>query len=137
MNFPSQIFSNDLNQCYRAAVLKESDLWLFLFHIDVATYCYYKKVRRTILTAIVSYLLNENYAQQPLEVISHVFLIILERQCADQLSEGKYWLPSDLIRDLSKTVPSTNGASKGDFATLDLLPKCEYAHYSFFYNLGS
>ena len=49
----------------------------------------------------------------------------------------RYWLPSDLIRDLSKNVPTTNGASDGDFATLDLLPKCEYAYYSFFDNVGS
>ena len=48
MNFPSQIY-------YRAAILKKN-LCLLLFYVAVATYCYYKKVRRTMRTEIVSYL---------------------------------------------------------------------------------
>ena len=59
MNFPSQIFFNDINHGYRAAILKKSSLWLFPFYMAVSTYCYYKKVRRTISTATVSYLLKE------------------------------------------------------------------------------
>ena len=31
MNFPSQIFFNDINHGYRAAILKKSSLWLLLF----------------------------------------------------------------------------------------------------------
>ena len=58
MNFPSQIFFNDINHGYRAAILKKSSLWLFPFYMAVATYCYYKKVCRTMRTAIVSYLLK-------------------------------------------------------------------------------
>ena len=49
----------------------------------------------------------------------------MERQCVDQLPGGKYWLPSDLIRDSSENVPTTNKASESDFAILDLLLKTE------------
>ena len=59
--------------------------------------------------------------QQALEEIFHGFVIILERQCVDQLSGGKKWLPSDLIRDSSKNVPTTNKPSESDFALLDIL----------------
>ena len=44
MNFPSQIF------------------FLIPFYMAVASYCYYEKVRRTIGTAIVSYLLKYFYS---------------------------------------------------------------------------
>ena len=60
MNFPSQTFCNDINHGYRAAILKKSSLWLLPFYMAVATYSYYKKVRRTMRTAIVSYLLKCN-----------------------------------------------------------------------------
>ena len=42
MNFPSKIFSNDINHCYRAAILKKNSLWLLPFYMAVATYCYYE-----------------------------------------------------------------------------------------------
>ena len=58
MNLPSQIFFNNSNLGNRAATLKENTLWLLPFYMAVATYCYYKKVRRTMRTAIVSHLLN-------------------------------------------------------------------------------
>ena len=35
--------------------------------------------------------------QQALEVILHAILIIIERQCVDQLPGGKYWHASELI----------------------------------------
>ena len=44
MNFPSQIF------------------FKILFYVAVASYCYYEKVRRTMRTAIVSYLLKYFYS---------------------------------------------------------------------------
>ena len=56
MNF--QIFFNDINHGYRGAILKKSSLWLLLSYIAVATYCYCEKVRRTMRTAIVLYLLK-------------------------------------------------------------------------------
>ena len=58
MNIPSHIFFNDMNHCYRAAISKKSSSWLLPFYMAVATYCYYEKVRRTMRTATVSYLLK-------------------------------------------------------------------------------
>ena len=62
MNFPSKIFSNDINHCYRAAILKKSSLWLLPFCMAVATYCYYEncaercamQLYRTFLTFFIS-----------------------------------------------------------------------------------
>ena len=59
MNFPSQIFFNDINHDYRAALLKKNSFWLLPFYMVVASYFYYEKVRRTSHTAIVSKLENE------------------------------------------------------------------------------
>lgn len=58
--------------------------------------------------------------QRVIEAMFHAFLIILERQCLDQLTDGKYWLPTYLIKDLSKNVPATNKTSKSDFVILYL-----------------
>ena len=46
--------------------------------------------------------------QQAVEVIFHAFLIILEHQCAIQLSGGKYWNQSTTIREAASFVPTTN-----------------------------
>ena len=59
MNFPSQIFFNDFNHGYRAAVLKKSFLWVLLPYMVVATYCYYEKACRKMHTAIVLYFLKK------------------------------------------------------------------------------
>ena len=37
------------------------------------------------------------------------------------ITAGKYWLPSDSIRDSSENVLTTNKASENGFAILDLL----------------
>ena len=58
MNFPSQIFFNDINHGYRATILKKNSLWVLPFYMVVAAYFYYEKVRRTMRTAIVSNLFN-------------------------------------------------------------------------------
>ena len=58
MNVPSQMFFNDINHDYRAAIVKKSYLWLLAFYMALATYFYYEKVRRTMRTASASYLLN-------------------------------------------------------------------------------
>ena len=58
MNFPSQIFFNDINHGYKAAILKKNSLWLLPFYMVVATYFYYENVRRTMRTAIVLNLLK-------------------------------------------------------------------------------
>ena len=56
MNYHSQIFFNDINDGYRAAILKKNSLRQLPFNMAMATYCYYEKLRRTMGTAIVSYL---------------------------------------------------------------------------------
>ena len=43
MNFPAQIFFSDINNGYRAALLKKNSLWLLPFFMVVATYFYYKR----------------------------------------------------------------------------------------------
>ena len=58
MNFPSQMFFNNINHGYRAAMLKKNPLWLLPFYVAVATSCYYETVRRTIPTTIISYILK-------------------------------------------------------------------------------
>ena len=57
MNFPSQIFFNDINHGYRAAILKRNYLWLLPFFMVVATYFYHERCK-TIRTATVSNLLK-------------------------------------------------------------------------------
>ena len=69
MNFPIQIFFNDIDHGYRAAILKKNSLWLLPFYMVVATCFYYGKVRKTMRTAIVSNLKN-----MVLKIISQVFL---------------------------------------------------------------
>ena len=46
---------NDINHGYKAALLKKNSLRLLSFYM--ASYCYYEKALRTMITAIVSYLL--------------------------------------------------------------------------------
>ena len=58
MKFPSKIFFIDINHGYRTTVLKKRFFWLLPFYMAVGTYCHYEKVRRTMRTAIVSYVLN-------------------------------------------------------------------------------
>ena len=58
MNFSSQMFFNDINYGYRAAILKKSSLWLLPSYMAVATYYSYEKVRRKTRTGIVSHLLK-------------------------------------------------------------------------------
>ena len=58
MNSPSQIFFNDINHGYRAAILKKNSLWLLPPYVAEAAYCCYEKVRRAMRTAIASYLLK-------------------------------------------------------------------------------
>ena len=50
MNFPSQIFFNDINHGYRAAILNKNSLWLLPFYMLMVTCFYYEKVRRTMHT---------------------------------------------------------------------------------------
>ena len=45
--------------------------------------------------------------QQLLEIISHAFLIILERQAIDQLPGGKYWNSDDQIQEAVENLQLT------------------------------
>ena len=53
INFPSQIFFNDINHGQKASLLKKNYLWLLPFYMAVASYCHYENVRSTMRTAIV------------------------------------------------------------------------------------
>ena len=64
MNFPSQIFFNDINHGYKAAILKKNSLWLLPFYMVVTTYFYYEKVRRTTRTAFVSKLRKDTHREK-------------------------------------------------------------------------
>ena len=63
MNFPSQIFFNNINHGFKAVLLKKNYLRLLSFYMDVASYCYYEKVRRTMHTGIVTYLYSFSAAE--------------------------------------------------------------------------
>ena len=58
MNFPSQIFFNDIYYSYRAAIMKKNSLWVLPFYMAVAPYFYYETMCKTMHTAVASYLLN-------------------------------------------------------------------------------
>ena len=57
--FPFTYIFNDITHVYRAAIMKKNNLWLLPFYMVVATYFYYEKVRRTMHTAILSYLFKK------------------------------------------------------------------------------
>ena len=76
MNFPSQIFFNDINHGYKAAILKKNSLLLLPFYMFVATYSYYQKVCATMCTAIVSNLLK----QKTIDVLTTLFTFYLKQQ---------------------------------------------------------
>ena len=81
MNFSSQIFFNDINHGYRATILKKNSLWLLSFFMAMATYSYYEKVRKTMCTAIVSYLLKRKLFGPP-KIFSWVLPLLKIRHCS-------------------------------------------------------
>ena len=62
MNFHLQIFFNNINHGYRAAIIEKMYPWLLPFYMAGATYCYCEKLRRTMRTVIVSYFLNSSFS---------------------------------------------------------------------------
>ncbi|XP_077869048.1 uncharacterized protein LOC144360010 [Saccoglossus kowalevskii] len=64
---------------------------------------------------------------QALELIMHALLLILERQCDDQLPGGKYWNMKNEEQASVAAVPTTNVAGERDFAILDLLVRIKPA----------
>ena len=53
-------------------------------------------------------------------VLFHAILIILERQCIDQLPGGKYWNTNDNIKSMVQNVLSTNKMFEGGSGMIDL-----------------
>ena len=47
MKFHSPIFFNDIDHGYKAALLKKNSLWLLSIYMNMASYWYYEKGRRT------------------------------------------------------------------------------------------
>ena len=66
---------NDINHLYRADLLKKKYFWMPPFFIAVATYCYDKKVRGTMRSVTVSYLL-EVRASENLLLSWHLMIVI-------------------------------------------------------------
>ena len=52
MNFPSQIFFNDINHPYRAAILQKNSLWLLPFYMAVTAYYFCDFIVRDIKLAV-------------------------------------------------------------------------------------
>ena len=59
--------------------------------------------------------------QQALELICSALLLVLERQCEDQLPGGKYFSPSESLLRQASNAPTTNIISERDFAVFDVL----------------
>ena len=55
MNFLSQILFNDIG--YKAALSKKNSKWLHSIYMDVTSYCYYEKGRRTNARSLSSFIL--------------------------------------------------------------------------------
>ena len=89
MNFPSQKFFNDINHGYRTATMKKKYLWLLPFYMTVATYFYYEKMRKTMRTAIVSYL----FKLQPPKMAKHTQTIrqLLLTNCLSVFDHFMAW----------------------------------------------
>jgi len=51
-----------------------------------------------------------------LELLAALLLILLERQVKTQLPDGKYWNPSQGMKEMSANTPKTNAISERDIA---------------------
>ena len=63
----------------------------------------------------------EILTQQPLELLCTSILLVLERQCYEQLSGGQYFNPSDDLKAQAKNVLPSNVIAERDFAIFDNL----------------
>ena len=59
--------------------------------------------------------------EQILELLCSVILIVLEKQCQDQLPGGKYTKPSESLKTQALSVPTSNIRSERDYAIFDVL----------------
>lgn len=62
----------------------------------------------------------DEITKQTLEILCAHFLILLERQVADQLPGGNFFQPLAEKQQATSSVPKTNVVSERDFAQLDL-----------------
>ena len=63
--------------------------------------------------------------QQALELLCTSILLVLERQCYEQLSGGQYFNPSDDLKAQAKNVLPSNVIAERDFAIFDNLLKAK------------
>ena len=118
MSFASKIF---FNHGYGAAILKKSCLWVLPSYLVVATYCYYKKERRTMHTAIALYLLKKE-SQLNEVCLGHKVrctVFIRWRACPQLLMIYKistYLCPKD-ERESLKKLNTSPGIHKSLFTT--------------------
>ena len=68
---------------------------------------------------------TEILTQQALELMCGAILLVLERQCTDQLPGGKYHNPTNEMKMQSSSVPTSNIISERDFAIFDNLLKAK------------
>ena len=61
MNFPSQIFFNDVNHDYRSPILMKNYLWLLPFYMAVATYCIIERYAEQCALQLYRTSLIENF----------------------------------------------------------------------------
>ena len=81
MNFPSQIFFNDINHGYRAAILKKSSLWLLPSYMAVATYCYYEECAERCALQLYRTSLSET-------VKPYGLVLFMKTNCLNLISEN-------------------------------------------------
>ena len=62
---------------------------------------------------------------QALELLMHALLIILDRQCTDHLTGGKFSNPAPDLQNIMSKVPKTNRIGERDFGILDYLMRCK------------
>ena len=101
--------------------MKESSLWVLPSYMVVATYCYYKKERRTIHTAIALYL-HKKESQLNEICLGHKVrctVFIRWRTCAQLIMIYKistYLCPKD-ERESLKKLNTSPGTDKSLFTT--------------------
>ena len=111
MDFPSKIVFNNINHGYRAAILKKSSLSVLLSYMVVATYCYHKKERRPMHSAIVFHLL-EKESQLNEVCLGHKVrcTVFIRRRARAQLlmiyKISTYLCPKDERESLKKLITS-------------------------------
>lgn len=63
----------------------------------------------------------ETFTQIAVELLALEFLVLFEKQAATQLQGGRYFQPSEKVKQSAKNVPKTNVLGERDMAVLDNL----------------